>query len=508
MARNYAVALLDEVQQAINALLDNDPYEANRWRFNPAGYANYPAYIDRAMGLLGEKHYLRKALEAKKLYFEGYNLLRNVGEFLDEPARRDSFKLAVRGKFRESLVLQGEAAYVYFAMGQTFSFELNPIYQTDSVEFWSQKAIELAPGWLLPYLEVAQEYQNAQYDIIKGSRWLERARVIAPENYLLLERLSWLKQVQNEPEEANRICLRMIGLKPQVFNAYSTMAQTMAYIQGNYVQAEKYALKSLELESNQLGWVGHILGFAYFNTRRTEEAIAFLKKGLESRTASIGDKGSLLVPLILALTQKGDWAAAEHYCQLGNAQYNNHAPTAAYRKVVEGRLYFLQNRMADAEETLKAALVADPTINSSWQLAWELLGEVAAKRGHDTEAKSWFEKMDTSLQTHTNNIWLDEAWFRHGRYLLAQNRIAEAEARFQKIGEILPKSWNYSYGMALVSAKKKQNKAALDWLEKSLDHFYPEPNSILTEPLFSKIRKTKRFKVLVEKHFPSGWERN
>ena len=53
---------------------------------------------------------------------------------------------------------------------------------------------------------------------------------------------------------------------------------------------------------------------------------------------------------------------------------------------------------------------------------------------------------------------------------------------------------------------RRQLRAALDWLEKSLDNFYPEPESILAEPLFSKIKKTKRFKAMMLKNFPPGWE--
>ena len=58
------------------------------------------------------------------------------------------------------------------------------------------------------------------------------------------------------------------------------------------------------------------------------------------------------------------------------------------------------------------------------------------------------------------------------------------------------------YGFALLAAKKGKGQEALDWLEKSLDNFYPDSESILEEPLFKKIRNTKRFKTMMVKHFP------
>ncbi|MBK9337468.1 MAG: caspase family protein [Lewinellaceae bacterium] len=502
MTRNYAVALLDEVQQAINALLDNDPYEANRWRYSPGKYTQYPAYLQRSMELLGEKHYMNRALAAKKLYFEGYNLLKNVGEFQNEPARRDSFRRVTREKFLESLQLQPEAAYVYFAIGQTFSFEFNPVYQTDSVEFWGGKAIELAPGWLQPYLEIAHEYGNGQVDFATSETWLNKALAIAPKSYLVLERLSWLKQWQNKPDESIAISKRMIELKPNIFNAWSTMAQSLTMFKGAYYESEKYCLKSLELEPNQGWWAGVLLGINYYKTRRTDLAIQHLTKQLELPAATIVDKSSLTDALIQALIQKGDWAAAERYCKVAEAQYFNNPPAVCIQKSLEGKLYFLQNRFDEAEKKLREALVADPTYNGMWPLDWAILGEIAALRGDTAAAAQWFQKVVNDSYFFGYNATLDEAFFRYGKYLLAQNRSAEAEVQFREISVTLPRSYFHGYGMALGAAKRGKHTEALDWLEKSLDNFWPEAESIQAEPLFKNLRKTKRYRELLAKHFP------
>ncbi len=504
MTRNYAVALLDEVQQAINALLDNDPYEANHWRYNPGRYTQYPAYLQRSMELLGEKHYMSRALAAKKLYFEGYNLLKNVGEFQNEPARRDSFKSIAREKFLESLQFQPDGAYVFYSIGQTFNFDSNPVYMTDSVELWCQKAIELAPGWLLPYLEIANEYGNGQLDIQSAEKWLNKALAIAPESYQGLLYLSWLKQWQNKPDESLAISKKMIELKPDVFNAYSTAAHTLTFIKGDYLESEKYCLKSLGIEPNQWGWAYTLLGINYIKTRRTALAIEHYKKGLENPAISAADKHPLLTFLMLALIQSGDLNAAKSVDQQADALSTNQPAVQANRKTAAGKIFFLENPLSEAEKALKMALVIDPTFNNSWALAWELLGEIEAKRGNVAAAADWFHKMSTAPYFNESGFWRDEAFFRYGKYLLAQNRVAEAEAQFREIGRILPRSYFHGYGMALWAAKQGKHTEALDWLEKSLDNFWPEAGSIQAEPLFEKLRKTKRFRELMAKHFPEG----
>lgn len=80
MRRNFAAALLNEVQQALNALLESDPYETNAWHFNPDKYDKYPLYLQRSIDLLGEGHYMHRSLLAKKLYFDGYLFTKKNGE--------------------------------------------------------------------------------------------------------------------------------------------------------------------------------------------------------------------------------------------------------------------------------------------------------------------------------------------------------------------------------------------------------------------------------------------
>ena len=71
---DYSTALQDEVQQALNALLDSDPHENNTFLFNPSNYHLYPEYLKRSIDLLEKDHYSIPALMAKKHFFQAYDI--------------------------------------------------------------------------------------------------------------------------------------------------------------------------------------------------------------------------------------------------------------------------------------------------------------------------------------------------------------------------------------------------------------------------------------------------
>ncbi|MBK9017598.1 MAG: caspase family protein [Saprospiraceae bacterium] len=139
MRRNFAAALQDEVQQALNALMESDPYEVNHWRFNAERYSRYPVYLARSLELVGENHYLYKTLLARKLYFEAYALMKQASEESD-PVRRDSFRLLAKAKLLDALRLEPSAAYLYHAIG-FMHFNTVP-YQSDSLFITASKPTE------------------------------------------------------------------------------------------------------------------------------------------------------------------------------------------------------------------------------------------------------------------------------------------------------------------------------------------------------------------------------
>ena len=99
-------------------------------------------------------------------------------------------------------------------------------------------------------------------------------------------------------------------------------------------------------------------------------------------------------------------------------------------------------------------------------------------------------------------------YFLYARFLIDQKRYSEARQQYDRCLYWEPHGWRAPYGNALLAlAEKGDKREALDWLEKALDNFYPEPESIMAEQIFKKIRKTKRFKALMEKHFPDSFSK-
>ncbi len=307
MRRNLAVALQDEVQQALNALLDNDPYEANNWAVNPQRYSQFPAYLVRTIELLGEGHYMAKSLRAKQIFFEGHNLSRLVGELENEPARRDSFKNEAKTLLLRAFALDPEAAYVPFAIGSLSQY--NP-YQSDSLVLWCSRANALAPTWLTPYLAVAEEMQNCQADAKAAEHWVLQALAQDSTSYIALEKLSHLRQWQFRPLESIAISDKMIALKPDLFNAWSTKGMTLHMMLGEFEESEKCCLRSLELNPNGYAWAGFVLALDYVATRRPEKAVEFCRNALKKPISEI-EKGRLHHPLVEALIQLSRYEEAQ-----------------------------------------------------------------------------------------------------------------------------------------------------------------------------------------------------
>ncbi len=146
MRRNLAAALQNDPQQALNALLESDPNEVTAWRTDPARYADYPRYLSRAIELLGENHYMHNTLLSKKLYFEAYLHLRNVASIEADPGQREIERKRARALLHRAIGLEPQAAWLYYALAGSF-FNVNPS-RTDSMEVYSQKAMEFASQWL------------------------------------------------------------------------------------------------------------------------------------------------------------------------------------------------------------------------------------------------------------------------------------------------------------------------------------------------------------------------
>ncbi|MCK6692841.1 MAG: caspase family protein [Thermoanaerobaculia bacterium] len=508
MRRNFAVALLDEVQQALNALLADDPYEANNWRYNPDKYDRYPEYLQRAMELLGERHHLQRALSSKKRYFEGYRLARSLTDEAMPATIRDSIRTVGKALLLEAATLEPDAAYIPHTIGSLYRWA-SPV-QTDSLVKYMSQAIELSPAWILPYVDIATEWSNSQNNLDESARWLMAALKINPNSYLLQERLSWLRQWQNRTDESLEISQKMIAEKPDLFNAYATAGVT-CLMRKEFLKAEKFFTKAIELDSNPNGnWAIEFTIVALGKTRRLSQALEWGERFVNDSTVETNLKSHFLLDLLVACWDSRRNDLVEQYA--GRVEkLNVIGPHSAVAKLYKA-LVKITGGAEDAGLALLDALSKENPSDGALQIKALEMQAVVASKQDAYRADSLFRKAieytkDLSwLDIRIHNI-LESARFHYGQFLLAQNRDAVALNQFKTGLEEEPLGYYPAYGMALFAAKQGKKNEALDWLEKALDNWYPIPGPILEEPLFKKLRKSKRFKAMMEKHFPDDFKK-
>ena len=354
-------------------------------------------------------------------------------------------------------------------------------------------------------LEIAYEYLLASNDARNAEPWIEHACRVRPESYLAQERLSWLRQWQGRVEESKEICRKMMIQKPDLFNAYATMAITLGRIEGDYIAAETYALQAIALDS-QITWANEALIDAYIKTGRTRLAFENLKASVINDVTAFYS-GGYYSYLAETCFRQGDYTRAITYADsmpLINQSVSFYHVRALFW---QGRALLAQGKTAEARHVFLHALEVDPTPNGLFVSLYAWLGECARAEGKPEEAE---RRLQQAVTYRFYGDGLDapepreEAHYLYGRLLLDQNRLPAAREHFEQAIAVRRMGYWGEYGMALLAARNEQSGIALDWLEKALNNLFPYMDMLQAEPLFAKLRKTKRFRALMAKHFPKS----
>lgn len=499
MRRELCAALQDEAQQALNALVADDPYEINNWRFNAARYQQYPDYLRRARELLGYGHYLTAALRAKQLYFEAYSLSHNNPELERSATAAETAKQLAKAKLREALEYQPDAAYLYQAAGYLHFND----YTLDSFMYYYTRAMECSPNWIVPYLDVGQKYMWVFVDLKMAERWFKKALSIDPESYVALEKLAWLYQWKYDLPKAIETCQRMIALRPDLNNGYSTLGNIFLALK-NYGMAERYAQEALRLNPKLWWWSYRDLGVVYLRTSRYEQGVSHFEQALARSDIDQEDKIALLESLAAGQIEYGNYAAAEatlqRHARLANqvALWNH-----ANRESMRGKAAALSGRFAEADSILRHALSIDPTPNPYYIMGYTYLGVAAQGMGQPDSARAFFERAVayTTNVRFMDQIFCADAHYRFGLYWMQLGRHRTARKEFRRAIEVDPGWYAGYYGLALWYARKNRSWPAMDYLERALLRHYPERASIDADPAFDKIRTKNRFLKIMKRQF-------
>ncbi|MBL7809564.1 MAG: tetratricopeptide repeat protein [Saprospiraceae bacterium] len=437
MRRNYAAALQDDAQQAVNNLMKMEPTETRLYRLERLKkYAPYPRLLGRAAELLGPEHYMYTTLRGRKCYFEGWILYMESGVNPDSLLGR-----RILNKYKESLTWQSDVAQTYLAMSQVFT-RIAP--NRDSMLWYSQKVIDLAPSWPRAFLNMAMILGNSE----ETREHLDRALAIDSSETMTWLTYGYLHFWQKNYEKCIQNCLKAILLDSNYAAPYALLGAT--YFELNRIEdSEKYFLKGTRTE-NPGPNIFFRLGSLYYNAERFEEAEKCYKQGL-----AIEPKELLTLIWLASIYMKTQRVEEAKALLIDAMKYDS---TSTVSMINLANAFEENGFFPEAEIALKKAL----SLNPKNALAYRFLGDVYLKT----------------------------------------NRIEEAKENFEKAITLFPKAPNSLCGMAVVFIRKKDIPKALEYLQQSFEQGFSNFKLLKNGPDFVPLHDMPEFKALLKKYFP------
>ena len=373
LRRNYAAALQDDAQQVLNIILKSGLTEKVLKNVEASViYKHYPDYLERAAELLGAEHYMYQLLQARKHFFEG---------------KMQKIREVSRASYHKALSLQPDMAHAMVELIRNFEAD-----QLDSAKHYFEKATDLVPSWIEPYIAMGYYYNwilkqpkkqlemlnlAGQIDSTSVLVWYEKSRYYSrlEINYPLAEK--WLlKTVEGVGADICFPCvynnLGALYIQTNRFDqaeqAYKKAIQfdstfTTAYINLGDIanrlnrteEAEQYLKKALQIDSTFIPAI-YNLGNISLKARRYEEAEKYFKKGLIIDSMSwVANYG--LADFYMA---RQDWEEALPLVQKAIEL----APSFVHLQVSLGNIYtHLPDYFELAAPTLNKALETDPDLS-------------------------------------------------------------------------------------------------------------------------------------------------
>ena len=404
LRRNYAAALQDDAQQAMNIWLKADVQQleciGKTLKLDPI-----PRQLQRAAELLGEGHYMYRSLQARRLLFEG--IMKKKHKNPDEVIGRECLSL-----FRQSLALEPQSALPWHRMSLVYA---NNLRMPDSAFVCALQARSLAPNWVLPYADLGYTLlQQKKLELAKQA--LQEAEAIDSLHPYVINR--WAGWFNTSGGKANREKAAALfekyresggALYPCWFNDYGLVLAGL----GRYAESEAKYNEALALDSTVTSaWSD--LGASYIRTRRYAEAELLIKKVI-ALDSTLTDAWNNLGNLYLETRR---YAEAEPVLKKAIALDSTHV--SAWHNL--GSLYLETRRYAEAELILRKAIALDSTDVS----AWHNLGGLYTNTRRYAEAEPVYKKA-IALDSTFASVWKNL-----GTLYTKTRRYAEAEPVYKK----------------------------------------------------------------------------
>ena len=506
MRRNYAAALQDDAQQVMNTMLKSGLIETilndAKSLVNP--YYNYPKYLERAGGLLGEDHYMYKVLQARKHFFEG----------MTHKKRKDS-----RIAFRQALSWQPDMAHAMVYLIRRFEAE-----QKDSAEYYFKQATTLIPSWVEPYLALGEYYHDrlkqpnkqeemlnraGQLDSASVLVWFKKAAFYGSQNKLDLAEKWYVKTVQKTSEDICFPCAhnnlgtvyyntqrydlaehqlkKAIQLDSNFSKAYNNLG--MIYLNNHrYDLAEHYYKKAIQFDSTNVG-AYEDLGLVYFNTRHYAEAEKHLIKSIQLDSTRVD--AYLKLGNVYKDTRRYD-LAEQQYKKSIQLDSTNFKP---YSNL--GLVYFSTRRYGLAEQTYKKTI----QLNSTFWMPYANLGVMYQSLQRWEESEKMVQKSIEYGPPIGELVVILGNSFTH-----LPGRLEDAKKTLDKGLKMSPNNPDAFIYLAQWSIKKNQMGEAWQYLEQGLEKGFGngqlERSDLQEGPDFEGMRKERKWEELMMKYFP------
>jgi len=470
MRRNYAAALQDDAQQAINDLMAMEKTDVNLYRLERLKkYAPYPRLLERASELLGNQHYMYPVLQARKYYFEGKVLQ------LESPINVDSaLGHRLLNIYHKSLQWQPNAAATYLAMSTVYD---NIIPNADSMLFYTKRTIDIAPSWTRAYTSTARrliykfrKYQDAK-ELIDQAIQVDST---SPYPWITLSILE--SEANGNFSGAEQYLLKAIALDSTQSTAYDALGY-LYFIQNKTVKAKQAFLKAIET-SKPLPSILTFLGALHSNAGQFAEAEPYYKMALEIEPRDV----NCLRSLALVYFKTGRVEEGHHLIKQAMGY-----DSSAWALLMVGETYMDAGWYDKAIDLMKRATVLKP--NDFF--GWGFLGQCYSRSGRYEEAiRTLLHTLSLAPHDLYTQNDLAEA------YRLSGDLDAAREA-YLKIIDMNPESPFGYMGMIKVVLAGGKHDEAMIYLEKAVQR-----GVSFEEVNIPEFKGLSGFAELMKKHFP------
>jgi len=445
MRRTLAASLNERFNGIVGPLLKGTTSYSSR---DECAYA--AAELDSCLNILGEQHYMYNNLKARKLFMEAMSLT----WALSENEYNFSWKETVMQSSRlleESVILEPNAAYTLSALGINYIF----LFEFDKANQVFQKYIDLRPNDYHAKYSLALIYAKLkQYD--KAGEIFETLLRIEPGNLNITLQLCDAYVNNDEPEKA-------LALSNQLITADSTRTY------GYFIQAVMYSKQT-----------------------RFDSAV--------------------------------------HYYKLSK-KYAGEDCIVCDNNI--GQIFFVSNQLDSAKKYFRVILARDSTYPfanfniGTIELKEDSIGQAlhhfymtwyhatASQEGFVTNLQLYFGKTypgadalslkEFSRKSHTYNmqyIALLSMFYTHIRVTGMASHSEKIDALFEQLFIYKQHDAQTWYHDACYRVLVKDNKTALESLEKSLKLGFGSYFQLAFDADLDAIRSTPEFKALLQSYFP------